>query len=417
MQDYTKDKTIKELRSAVEKAGSDELAKKAEWMLAQSMLKRVGAAGKKAGAKQPAGGILSILDRAFSLDEKIRAELALLQKNTDFDAVRGKAARDLTGQLEMGIAEAEADQAAARVDRLKTAIHEAAARYGRSTPRAPAGVKPDAPVPAEGAAFVAGIGERMTPCHERIARLSNIVLEAIRDAEPRGFDLDSLTSKIQAAEAGVKSAGLTREIAELQMKEYLEAAVPQKQAMHERELGEAKDDLNRAMKQRVRAIERCAKIKELSKNSASDLELEDRFEEGRVASELEQQRAEIAIDLAKSKLLVLKTFTKHQRTTELKSQIERARSNELAVKAELTLAEAQLRRARGAGRELSEPEKKLLGLLDQALAVDQGIRAKLEKLRKNGRTRRGTTEGNHGIDESTGGSGGTSGSRGRACAV
>ena len=62
--------------------------------------------------------------------------------------------------------------------------------------------------------------------------------------------------------------------------------------MHERELAEAKDDLNRAMKQRVKAIEQCARIKELSRNSASDLELQDRFEDGRVASDLEQQRAE-----------------------------------------------------------------------------------------------------------------------------
>ena len=113
----------------------------------QSRLKRIEAARKKAGAKEPASGLLSVLDRAFSLDEKIRAELALLQKNTEFDAVRGKAVRDLTGQLEGLIAEAEADQAAARVDRLKTAIHEAAARIGRSGPRAQTVGKPDATVP------------------------------------------------------------------------------------------------------------------------------------------------------------------------------------------------------------------------------------------------------------------------------
>ncbi len=134
LQDYTKDKTTKELKSAVEKAGSVELGKKAEWSLAVAKLKRIEAAGKKPGAKESPGERLSILDRAFSLDEKIRAELALLQKNTELDAARGKAARDLTGQLEGLIAKAEADQAAARVDRLKTAIREAAARYGRSRP-------------------------------------------------------------------------------------------------------------------------------------------------------------------------------------------------------------------------------------------------------------------------------------------
>jgi hypothetical protein len=134
LQDYTKDKTIKELKSEVEKASSVELGKKAEWALAAAKLKQIEPGGKKPGAEGPAGGLLSILDRTFSLDEKIRAELALVQKNTEFDAVRGKALRDLTGQLEGLIAEGEADQAAARVDRLKTAIHEAAARYGRSRP-------------------------------------------------------------------------------------------------------------------------------------------------------------------------------------------------------------------------------------------------------------------------------------------
>ncbi len=259
-------------------------------------------------------------------------------------------------------------------------------RVAAGTAQGQAGAKADAPVPAEISAFVAGIGERMTPCHERIARLSRIVLEAIRGAEPGGSDLDSQTSKVQAAEARLSSAKMAREFAELQLKEYLEAAVPQEQARLERELGEAKDDLNRAMKQRVKAIERCAKIKELSKGSASDLELEDRFEDGRVASELEQERAQFAIDLAKSKLFVLKTFKKHQRTMELKAEIERASSNELAAKAGLSLAEAQLKRSRKAGGELSESKKKLLGLLDQALAVDEGIRGKLVELRKNGKT-------------------------------
>jgi hypothetical protein len=390
LRDYTKDKTIKELKSEVEKARSEELAKKAEWTLAQSRLKRIEAAGNEAGAKEPAGGLLKILDRAFPLDEKIRAELALLQKNKEFDAVRAKAIRDLTSQLEGLIAQGEADLAATRVDRLKGAIHGAAVRYGRSnrTAWAQTGVKSDAPIPAEISGFVAGIGERVLPCHQRIARLGSLALEAIGATEPGGLDLESQTTKVQAAEASLTSAKLTREFAELQLKEYLDAVAPQEQAMHERELAEAKDDLNRAMKQRVRAIERCAKVKTLSKNSASDIEIEDRLEDGRVVSELEQQRAEIGIAQAKSKLLVLKTFTKHQRTKELKSAIERTGANELEkqIRMRQEKAKLELMRTQGQKKDLRAEDARALEWLDQAISIDGDLRGKLGRLIKNGKS-------------------------------
>ena len=57
--DYTKDKTIKELESEVEKARSDELAKKATWELEagkeKKLEKQIAACKIKAAERRPGG--------------------------------------------------------------------------------------------------------------------------------------------------------------------------------------------------------------------------------------------------------------------------------------------------------------------------------------------------------------------------
>jgi hypothetical protein len=128
LKDFTKEKTIKELKSGVEKAHSIELAAKAGWEVAKAELERINTILKSAAAKGSTGQLLSLLDRAFTLDVKIRAELGQLQKNETVDAGRGKAIEDPVSELEAVVDRADKGYAAARVDELKGAIRAAGVR-------------------------------------------------------------------------------------------------------------------------------------------------------------------------------------------------------------------------------------------------------------------------------------------------
>jgi chromosome segregation ATPase len=247
-----------------------------------------------------------------------------------------------------------------------------------------AGVQETSPAGLSG--FVRDIGKRVRACHERMAHVGEPLAETIRGMQPADIDPESLASGVEAAKAAFKSATLAREGFEIELKGYLDATFPEEQARYEKELEQANDDLAQAKKMQTVADERLEKIKKLFEKSAAGVDIEYRFEVGRLIAELDEKRAGFSIEQAKSKLKVLREYEKDKRTKDLKSEIERASSNELAAKAQLTLTEAQLRRSRRPGRELSESEKKLLGLLEQALAVDERVRGKLEELRKNGKT-------------------------------
>ena len=240
--------------------------------------------------------------------------------------------------------------------------------------------------PAELSGFLTGVQKRLKACHERMARAGEPLAETIRGMQATNVDPESQASKVEAARAAVNAATLAREGFEMELREYLEATFPQEQATYEEELAQANDDLARAKKMQAVAEERFERIKKLFEKSATGVDLEYRFKVGRFIAELEERKAGISIEQAKSKLKVLREYEKGMRTRVLKAEIERAGSEELVAKAKRSSAEAALRRSRTTGRELSESEKRLLGLLDQSLAVDEVVRGKLEELRKNGKT-------------------------------
>jgi hypothetical protein len=248
------------------------------------------------------------------------------------------------------------------------------------------GAKAAAAIPAAVSGFLGATGRRLHVCHERIARLGDSLLEASRGPEPSDLESAGAASRILAAEAREKSARLAREIAELKLKEYLESTFPQEKAACEGGLAQAQDDLKRAMTKRVTVIERFQRIKELSKGSASDLELEYRFESGLVVAELEQRRAELSIEQAKSKLKVLREFEKDKRTKELQADIKRALSQELAQRADMGFARGKLVRVERENKNLRAGDTKLLQLLDDAISIDGAVRNKIEQLRKTGKT-------------------------------
>ncbi len=84
---------------------------------------------------------------------------------------------------------------------------------------------------------------------------------------------------------------------------------------------------------------------------------------------------------------MLNDFTVPKRTKELKSEIERARSGELAKQATLELEQGKLSHLKQATKKKDIParEQKLLASLEHAFSIDATIRAKLEQVAKNGK--------------------------------
>jgi multidrug efflux pump subunit AcrA (membrane-fusion protein) len=123
----------------------------------------------------------------------------------------------------------------------------------------------------------------------------------------------------ESAKSNMKNATLTREVAELAVKEYMEGIYKQDLATVLGEIKLAESDLSRS-EDRVewaRRMEKKGYISLAAKNS----------------EELALQRARFAKEQAESKLKVLQEYTYDKTVKELKSEVEKARSDELAKKA------------------------------------------------------------------------------------
>jgi HlyD family secretion protein len=130
---------------------------------------------------------------------------------------------------------------------------------------------------------------------------------------------DSLTNQkiaTQGAEASFQNAKLTREVAEIAVKEYEEGIFLQDKATAEGEIKLAESDLARAA-DRVDWATRMYEKGYVSKAQ-------------KVSEELNFQKAKFALEQAESKLHVLLDYTKGKTIKELRSEVEKARSDELA---------------------------------------------------------------------------------------
>ncbi len=130
---------------------------------------------------------------------------------------------------------------------------------------------------------------------------------------------DSLTNQkiaTQGAEASFQNAKLTREVAEIAVKEYEEGIFLQDEATCKGEIKLAESDLARSA-DRVDWASRMYEKGYVSKAA-------------KVSEELNFQKAKFALEQAESKLHVLLDYTKGKTIKELRSEVEKARSDELA---------------------------------------------------------------------------------------
>ena len=124
---YTKSKLTKDLEAQLEKALSEERARKAEWELLKGRIEKT----EKAAKSEPShtdveNRIIALLDRAVPIEEQIQAMLARVKKEPKIVDTVAAEIRSRMDELGAIIDEAEAVKASADFDRLKQRIERAA---------------------------------------------------------------------------------------------------------------------------------------------------------------------------------------------------------------------------------------------------------------------------------------------------
>jgi hypothetical protein len=200
--------------------------------------------------------------------------------------------------------------------------------------------------------------------------------------------------KIEAARARLQSAVLDREVAELALVEYEQGIFVQQKADAEAELSIAHKELEWARPRIQLAKDRSAQIAQKSKGTTSDVANELRHSAAVAIAELEAQSAGFAIEVGESKLRVLLQYEKPKRLKELRAEVVKARSDELAARLGVEREQGKLkglqasikeqRRNAREGRVRPLLDRRVLVSLDRAVSLDEQIRAKLEQLNKNG---------------------------------
>ena len=104
----------------------------------------------------------------------------------------------------------------------------------------------------------------------------------------------------------------------------------------------ARAELERADRAVPEASKRYARFKQVKTGSAADLVRGWQFEVGETIARLEQKRARFALEQAQSKLKVLLEYEHGKNVRELRSAVEKARSDELARQASQDLEHAKL---------------------------------------------------------------------------
>lgn len=231
---------------------------------------------------------------------------------------------------------------------------------GETTPARGADEPPVGERQASRSAFVAEMRRTLKADDLRLVALANQVLG---DPAAVGDQVDRARIEVMKAEGEAQYATMRREIAELALKEFVEATLPQEVAATDGELSVANAALVRA--------------RALAQEARTDLE--------KLTSTLEVQKASLDIQMAMSKKKVLAEYTKTQRTRDLEAQLPRARAEERSRKAEMELGRRRLERLQKAakdGPDRTDVEKRILALIERALPLEERIQAGLERLAK-----------------------------------
>jgi hypothetical protein len=271
---------------------------------------------------------------------------------------------------------------------------------------------PDA---ANQSAFAAGIRRTFQNQYNRMIKLANELIEnpdsprtredptqALpgRRVSRRVDDLDQLgnledqlaiqKTRLEAAKANLLRSQLSRELAELALTEYEQATFVQEKAALDEEIRIFKDELEKARAHVPVAKDQLARIMLTSQRSSSDLANEFDYTSEALAAELGEMKAKLVLEQTESKLKVFLEYTKPFRTSNLGSDVERAKSDEHAKHATLALEKFKLTKLERLIKARDLPsaqrdsrnvhDRHALALLDRTIPIEERLRTKIEQL-------------------------------------
>jgi hypothetical protein len=130
--EYEKQKNDRELMSSIEKARSDELARKATWQLEQSKLMKLqkmqDPARRSAELTDQRKRMLTLLDRAIPIEEQLSARLDQIKEDSHPGDSQCSEITNLTRQLQRIVDQAHGEEASADLARLKWNLRRASNR-------------------------------------------------------------------------------------------------------------------------------------------------------------------------------------------------------------------------------------------------------------------------------------------------
>ncbi len=235
--------------------------------------------------------------------------------------------------------------------------------HGRSISARAGDDAPSSKGSAPHTAFVSEIQRTLKEDDLRLIALAKAVLDDPNVPAQLEDQLDRLRVDGIKAEGESRYATLRREVADLALKEYVEAILPHDLIAAEAALAAAKADQ--------------AKARARSENAFGNVE--------KITAELEMKKAEFSLEGAESSKKVLVEYTKSKRIKDLESELAKARSDERTKKAEWERVKGRIektQKAATAGPDRTGVETRILALLDRAVPVEEQIQARLQQFKK-----------------------------------
>jgi hypothetical protein len=232
---------------------------------------------------------------------------------------------------------------------------------------------------AKPGSFITENRRALAKLEEEFTGIGSRVLAIVEARKPSRVDALNQQMTVKSAESDYENAKLKREVAEIAIVEYEEGVYEQDQATAMGELMLAESDRGRADDMIEYSKGRLAQLKQASRGSAADLANEYAFEDKILDAERREPIARLALEKARSKLKILQEYTRPKRVKELHAAVEIAKAEELAKQAGMELEKAKLNKLEEPFQNLQRPipEERIMTLLDQAIPIEERLRAKL----------------------------------------
>jgi hypothetical protein len=233
---------------------------------------------------------------------------------------------------------------------------------------------------AEPASAAVTSPRKLSVLHAEIARLADSVLANVEEHDRLVSAAALCNVALAELQLACGQAKLARERAEIAVIEYEQGTARQDEAKSSGDVFEARRNLE-SVKQKIEVLnlER-SQIKETTKDPIAGLAASILIRDRLRVAERQESVAATALAEAEARRDELLDRTKPARVKDLRATAERLKSNEQALKAKRDIEMSKLTELQRAARERAPvvAEKRVLALLDRAMAIEEQIRANLD---------------------------------------